>query len=91
MDKATRSQLAGLLAGMEKEDLMEASRMVRDAFSSLERREALAFKEGDRVRFEGKKGVMVEGTVEYPNEKTVTVKTDVGLRWRVSPSFLEKI
>ena len=91
MDKATRSQLAGLLAGMDADELREAFDMVRDAFRSLERRHATAFAAGDCVQFRSRNGHVLKGTVEYPNDKTVTIKAEDGRKWRVSPSLLEKV
>ena len=90
MDKATRSQLSGLLAGMEAEDLHEAFQMVRDAFTALERRQVSVFGAGEPVQFRARNGALVRGTVEYPNDKTVTIKAEDGRKWRVSPSLLQK-
>ena len=91
MDKATRIQLAGLLAAMDGGELREAFDMVRDAFRALERRRATAFLAGDRVQFRSRNGNVLTGTVEYPNDKTVTIKAEDGRKWRVSPSLLEKV
>ena len=90
MNKATRSQLAGLLAGMDVGELREASQMLKDAFAAAERRHSCLFKAGEKVQFPTRGGQVVHATVEYPNDKTVTVKAEDGRRWRVSPSFLEK-
>ncbi len=50
----------------------------------------LEFKIGDRVTFQpGGRPPMV-GMLTHYNRKTVTVITDDGQRWNVSPSFLQK-
>ena len=51
-----------------------------------------AWKVGDRVEFDGKRGEVVTGTVKRVNRKTVTVTPDnprrSGEYWRVSPGLL---
>ena len=49
------------------------------------------FQPGDRVRFEGRRGKIVTGTVERLMQKNVRVTADGGVGWRVSPSVLTKI
>jgi hypothetical protein len=53
--------------------------------------EMLEFKIGDRVRFKPKGRNPVEGMLTRYNKKTVTVITDDGQQWNVSPTFLRKI
>lgn len=50
----------------------------------------LEFKIGDRVVFEADPSRRVEGTVKRYNKKTVTVITDCGHRWTVSPHLLRR-
>lgn len=47
------------------------------------------FKPGDRVRFEDKHGEPVEAVVVKPNKKTVTLLSESGTKWSVSPELLE--
>ncbi len=49
------------------------------------------FKSGDRVRFMDKDGQPVEAVVVRPNKKTVTLRSDAGTKWSVSPELLQKI
>ena len=52
--------------------------------------EMLEFKIGDRVVFRPPGQGPVEGMLTRYNKKTVTVITDDGRQWNVSPSFLSK-
>ena len=50
----------------------------------------LEFKIGDRVTFQPQGRSPVVGMLTRYNKKTVTVITDDGQRWNVSPGFLDK-
>ncbi len=50
----------------------------------------LGFKIGDRVTFQPQGRPPVIGMLTRYNKKTVTVITDDGLHWNVSPSFLRR-
>jgi len=50
----------------------------------------LEFKIGDRVAFQPEGRPLVVGMLTRYNKKTVTVITDSGEHWNVSPSFLRK-
>ena len=50
----------------------------------------LEFKIGDRVTFQPQGCPPVVGMLTRYNKKTVTVITDDGQRWNVSPNFLDK-
>ena len=50
----------------------------------------LEFKIGDRVAFQASGRALVEGMLTRYNRKTVTVITEDGRQWNVSPSFLRK-
>ena len=52
--------------------------------------EMLEFKIGDRVSFQPPGHGSVEGMLTRYNRKTVTVVTDDGRQWNVSPTFLSK-
>jgi preprotein translocase subunit YajC len=45
---------------------------------------------GERVSFTTDSGQIISGMVVRFNHKTVTVRTDDGMSWRVSPAFLSK-
>ena len=52
--------------------------------------EMLEFKIGDRVTFQSPDHGRVEGMLTRYNKKTVTVITDDGRQWNVSPGLLSK-
>ena len=52
--------------------------------------ETFAFTPGDEVEWDSKIGRKVSGVVVSRNKKTVSVKTDGGVIWRVSASLLRK-
>ncbi len=53
--------------------------------------EMLEFRIGDRVAFQSPGQGSVEGMLTRYNKKTVTVITDDGRQWNVSPQFLSKV
>jgi hypothetical protein len=50
----------------------------------------LAFQPGDMVSFDTDRGRKIAVMVKY-NQKTVTILTNDGERWNVSPSLLTKV
>jgi hypothetical protein len=52
--------------------------------------EMLEFKIGDRVSFQPRGRPLVVGMLTRYNRKTVTVITDDGQHWNVSPQFLRR-
>tara|TARA_B110000503_G_scaffold97998_1_gene146922 strand:+ start:65 stop:340 length:276 start_codon:yes stop_codon:yes gene_type:complete len=46
---------------------------------------------GDRVSFTGRRNVVVVGTVEKINIKTVVVLSTTGVRWKVTSSLLSPV
>ena len=51
----------------------------------------LDFKIGDRVSFQPEGRTIVVGILTRYNKKTVTVITEQGQRWNVSPNLLRKV
>jgi hypothetical protein len=51
----------------------------------------LEFKIGDRVAFQAEGGTSVQGMLTRYNRKTVTVITDDGRHWNVSPALLSRV
>jgi hypothetical protein len=55
-------------------------------------RAMMAFSNGDKVEFDGRRGRLITGTVERVNQKTVSVTNcSDGRSWRVPGSLLRKI
>lgn len=62
-----------------------------DLLQQLRTLDAMAqFRPGDRVSFNAN-GERVVGTLVKRNIKSVTVVTDAGTRWNVSPGLLERV
>ena len=53
--------------------------------------EMMEFKIGDRVTFQSPGQGPVEGMLTRYNKKTVTVVTDEGRQWNISPTFLKAV
>ena len=51
----------------------------------------LEFRIGERVRFHPEGRAPVTGMITRYNKKTVSILTDDGHRWNVSPQFLERV
>ena len=75
-------------------ELLDLNRRIVARLRFLQRMRAhqqmLAFKIGDRVAFRADGRGAVEGMLTRYNKKTVTVVTDEGRQWNVSPTFLSK-
>lgn len=49
------------------------------------------FRIGQRVRFNGRRGEMVDAVIESFNKTSVTVKSTTGVGWRVAPGLLQEV
>jgi hypothetical protein len=49
----------------------------------------MKFRLGQRVQFTASTGQLIRGVLSRMNRKSVTVVTDDGHQWRVSPDFLQ--
>ena len=70
------------------EDYNRVAACLKVKFKQLSAREAARFFVGDRVKFTGKHGITVIGTITGINIKTINVTADGGAKWRVSPGLL---
>lgn len=75
-----------------EEELIELHNQIVERLRYLEHvktHEAMVkFRIGERVSFRGNDGRELTGTLMKYNKKTVTIITDAGDRWNVSPGFL---
>lgn len=78
-----------ILGKCENEDLNLVLRLLNARRDSIARMNTATLGRGKKVKFVGRRGVMVTGTVEKVNQKTVIVKADNGVTWRVAGSLLE--
>src|SRR5438445_13857232 len=75
-------------------ELVDLNRRIVERLRMLHQMHAhvrmLEFHIGERVCFQGDQQKLIEGTLVRYNKKSVTVVTDEGGRWTVSPSLLRK-
>ncbi len=75
-------------------ELVDLNRRIVERLKFLEQMRAhsemLEFSVGDRVTFTPDRRGPVTGVLSKYNRKTVTVISDDGQRWNVSPSFLQR-
>lgn len=80
--------------GLSYEELVQLNRRIVERLKMLQAMQAhvdmMAFNLGARVSFDSQDGRQLGTLVKY-NRKTVTVLTDDGREWRVSPSLLTPV
>lgn len=80
--------------GLSLEELVQLNHRVVERIKMLRAMQAhvdmMAFNLGARVSFDSQEGRLFGTLVKY-NRKTVTVLTDDGRQWRVSPSLLSAV
>nr|WP_155402925.1 hypothetical protein [Methanosarcina mazei] len=88
-------RLAELIGDMSEDVLITLHNLIVDRLSMLHRqriRQSMAdFRPGDVVSFRTEEGQRVTGGLVRLNKKTVTVHTESGARWHVSPLLLTRI
>ena len=82
IDQLTESELIHL-----NEKIIQRLRMIRQMRAHVQ---MLGFQIGEKVWFQVETGESVRGIVARYNKKSVTVVSDGGQRWTVSPGFLRK-
>ena len=80
--------------GLTEPELVDLNRRIVERLRLLQQMRAhkqmLAFKVGDRVAFRADGRGTVEGMLTRYNRKSVTVITDDGQQWNVSPALLSR-
>ena len=76
------------LNGLEVNSVVEAIKMRRN---QLHFADAQSLKIGDKVSFQGRRGITEKAVVEKIKIKNVLVRTTSGTRWNVPGSHLTKI
>lgn len=80
--------------GLSYEELLQLNHRVVERLKMLQTMQAhidmMAFNLGTRVSFDSESGRQLGTLVKY-NRKTVTVLTDDGRQWRVSPGLLSAV
>jgi len=82
------------LRHMSEADLLYVNRMVVERLNLLAQAKSTVqlaqFAEGDRVSFTAHDGTLKNGRIMRLNKKTVSLVTDDGQQWKVSPALLRK-
>lgn len=90
----TKEQILLALPKLSEQDLREVYENTLDILKhqqTMRQFEATkAFKINDKVFFDSKRGMRVEGTISKINVKSIKVVTANGI-WNVSPSMLQKV
>jgi len=80
---------------LSEEDLIDLNNRIMERLRFLNQMRAhshmLDFKIGDRVTFQPEGRPLLVGMLTRYNRKTVTVITDNGQHWNVSPGLLRKV
>ena len=82
IDKLTEAELVDL-----NHRIVERLRFLNQARAHVQ---MLEFKIGDRITFQPEGRGPVEGMLTRYNKRTVTIITDDGRQWNISPNFLRK-
>ena len=76
------------------EELLDLNRKIVERLKLFDRMksysEMMNFRIGEKVKFDSSSGEEVVGTLVKYNKKTVTIITEIGERWNVSPRLLTK-
>jgi hypothetical protein len=90
------NRLPRLMSALElltEEELIELNRRIVQRLRLMQDIHAHGkmanFRLGQRVRFTNNSGETVSGTLTRYNRKSVTIVTDAGVQWRVSPALLQ--
>jgi len=81
----------GIRGLTERNDLEKLIKAVKEQQGYIASLEGSKFKSGDNVKWKSRRGMYVNGTILRVNQKSVSVKAEDGVSWRVSPSLLEKV
>jgi hypothetical protein len=90
-----RASAVEAIKRLNEEDLLFLNRLIVERLKLISQARATtlmtSFTKKDRVGFQAPDGRMLEGTVLRLNKKTVSVVTDDGHQWNVSPGLLHLI
>ena len=92
MDNKQLATITNAILQMNSEELDSAINTIRYRRDEINKQLKNEFQVGDRVSFEGKKGVRVFGLIEKKNRKKMVVadETQTYSKWTVPPSMLTK-
>lgn len=83
------------LDSFTEEELVHLNRLIVERLRIMQTVQAhgamIQFRIGQRVRFVGHGGQEIAGTLTKYNRKSVTVVTEQGAQWNVSPALLKSV
>lgn len=92
---ADRFSFAEAIKQLGEEDLFFLNRLIAERLKLISQARATtlmtSFTRDDRVTFQAPDGHMLDGVVLRLNKKTISVATDVGHQWNVSPGLLRLV
>jgi nitrate reductase alpha subunit len=80
-----------IFSKMDRNDFNIAANIYKHWQGMLQHNAAIAFRIGDKVKWNSKYGRIEQGTITKVNSKTIKVTTTSNQMWNVSPSLLSKI
>ncbi len=87
-----RNTAAEAIRQMGEDDLRFLNRLIIERLKLISQARSTAlmsqFNIGDKVGFQSPSGEWKNGTVQKLNKKTISILTDKGHRWNVSPGLL---
>jgi len=87
-----RNTAAEAIRSMGEDDLRFLNRLIVERLKLISQARSTAlmtqFNIGDRVGFQSPNGEWKKGVVQKLNKKTISILTDRGHRWNVSPGLL---
>lgn len=87
------SEVLARLEQFTEEELVHLNQLIVERLRIMQHVRAhnamIQFRIGQRVKFTDNTGQEVRGTLTKYNRKSVTVVTDDGMQWTVSPSLLQ--
>lgn len=92
LDAADYMLIRNMLHRASREQLMDLNHTVVDLIRHKAAELAITFKIGQKVEWDSqKRGEVMRGVVTKVNRRTIKVKTDKGMPWRVSPVLLRPL
>lgn len=85
------AELSALMLQASNADLDRTFQIFKHRRNVLAQSAAAQFAPGEKVSFPNKQGITVTGFIQKVNRKTVAIKGDDGINWRVTPNFLTKV
>jgi len=90
-----RNTTAEAIRHLSEDDLRFLNRLIVERLKLIAQARSTAlmsrFNIGDRVGFQAPNGEWKDGVVQRLNKKTVTILTEKGHHWNVSPGFLSLV